>query len=312
MSRDGVSFPLVPRHRLLGLAFGTMHSARRGLGSDIAGARPYRPGDDVDAIDWAASARISAATDRDEFIVRERFADEAPRVVALCDRRPAMALYPEGLPWLHKPEAVRIALELVATSAFRARGLFGYLDLAGGEGDPFWRPPRSEAQAPLLLEDEVAARPWTGAPDNLERGFDFFKLARLTLPPGSFVFVVSDFLVTPPADSWVSLLEHRWDVVPVVIQDPTWEQSFPAVFGVTLPVVDAERGSVGTVRLTRRRARELRERRERRLAKLLADFASLGLEPVLVESADDEAVLQSFMAWVDRRLYMLQAWRRGA
>ena len=310
MSRDGVSFPLVPRHRLLGLAFGTMHSARRGLGSDIAGSRPYRPGDSLASIDWAASARLSAATDRDEFIVRERFADEAPRVVALCDRRPAMALYPEGLPWLNKPEAMRVALELIATSAFHARGLFGYLDLAGE--DAFWRPPRSEAQAPLLLEEEIANRPWTGAADNLDRGFDFFKLARLTLPPGSFVFVVSDFLVTPPADTWVSLLEHRWDVVPVVIQDPTWEQSFPPVWGVTLPVVDTERGTVGTVRLTRGRARELRERRERRLAKLLADFASLGLEPVLVEAADEEAVLQSFLAWVDRRLYMLQAWRRGA
>lgn len=311
MPRDGVAFPLVPRHRLLGLAFGTMHSARRGLGSDIAGSRPYRPGDDVSSIDWAASARLSAASDQDRFIVRERFADEAPRVVALCDRRPAMALYPEGLPWLRKPDAMRLALELIATSAFRARGLFGYLDLAGG-GEPFWRPPQSEAQASLLLDDELAGRPWSAAPDNLERGFDFFRLARLALPPGSFVFVLSDFLVTPAADAWVSLLEHRWDVVPVLIQDPTWEQTFPDVAGVTLPVVDAERDTTGTIRLTRGRARQLRERRERRLARLLADFGSLGMEAVVVESTDEEAVLQAFLAWVDRRLFMQQAWRRGA
>src|ERR687893_447379 len=101
-----------------------MHSARRGLGSDIAGSRPYRPGDDVDAIDWAASARLSAALDRDEFLVRERFTDEAPRVVVFCDRRPAMALYPPGLPWLRKPAAMQMALDLIAASAFRARGLF--------------------------------------------------------------------------------------------------------------------------------------------------------------------------------------------
>lgn len=311
MSRDGVAFPLIPRHRLLGLAFGTMHSARRGLGSDIAGSRPYSPGDDVSSIDWAASARLSAATDQDRFIVRERFADEAPRVVALCDRRPAMALYPPGLPWLRKPDAMHVALDLIATSAFRARGLFGYLDLAS-EGEPFWRPPRSEAQASLLLEDELGGRPWTAAPDNLDRGFDFFKLARLALPPGSFVFVLSDFLVPPAADAWVSLLEHRWDVVPVLIQDPTWEQTFPDVGGVTLPVVDAERGGAGTIRLTRGRARELRERRERRFSRLLADFASLGVEAVVVASADEEAVLQAFLGWVDRRSYMLQAWRRGA
>jgi len=311
VSRDGVSFPLVPRHRLLGLAFGTMHSARRGLGSDIAGTRPYRPGDDVSAIDWAASARLSAATDRDEFVVRERFADEAPRVVALCDRRPGMALYPEGLPWLRKPDAMHVALDLIATSAFRARGLFGYLDLAGS-GEPFWQPPRSEAQAELLLEDELVGRPWDAPPDNLGKGFEFFKLSRLTLPPGSFVFVLSDFLVVPRADAWVSLLEHRWDVVPVLIQDPTWEQSFPPVWGVTVPVVDAERGSVGTMRLTRRRARELQELRERRLVRLLDDFANLGLEPVVLASADPEAILQAFLGWVDRRLYMIQSWRQSA
>jgi uncharacterized protein (DUF58 family) len=95
-----LSFPLIPRFRLVGVAFGGIHSARRGLGSDVAGSRPYTTGDDVDAIDWNASAKLSLARDSDEFIVRERFADEAPRVVALCDRRPAMALYPPGLPWL--------------------------------------------------------------------------------------------------------------------------------------------------------------------------------------------------------------------
>ena len=43
-------------------------------------------------MDWAASARLSAARGTDEFIVRERFADEAPRVVVLVDRRPSMGI----------------------------------------------------------------------------------------------------------------------------------------------------------------------------------------------------------------------------
>ena len=65
-----LTFPLVPRRRLIGLSFGGMHSARRGTGSDVAGSRPYRPGDDVDSIDWAASARLSSVRDSDEFVVR--------------------------------------------------------------------------------------------------------------------------------------------------------------------------------------------------------------------------------------------------
>ena len=70
-----LTFPLVPRRRLIGLAFGLVQSARRGTGSDVASSRPYQPGDDVDTIDWAASARLSSARGTDEFIVREHFAD---------------------------------------------------------------------------------------------------------------------------------------------------------------------------------------------------------------------------------------------
>ena len=53
--RDEV-FPLVPRRRLMGLAFGTT-PRRRGVGSDVAGSRLYVRGDSMDAIDWSASAR---------------------------------------------------------------------------------------------------------------------------------------------------------------------------------------------------------------------------------------------------------------
>ena len=36
---------------VLGVAFGGMRSLRRGTGSDVAGSRPYRPGDPIDHID---------------------------------------------------------------------------------------------------------------------------------------------------------------------------------------------------------------------------------------------------------------------
>ena len=45
--RVTASFPLIPRRRVLGLAFGGLRSVRRGAGSDVAASRPYRPGDDV-------------------------------------------------------------------------------------------------------------------------------------------------------------------------------------------------------------------------------------------------------------------------
>ena len=83
------TFPLIPRRRVLGLAFGGLHSIRRGHGSDVAASRPYRPGDAMRTIDWAASARMSLARGTDEFVVREHFADEAPRVTDLGHAPPA-------------------------------------------------------------------------------------------------------------------------------------------------------------------------------------------------------------------------------
>ena len=44
-----------------------------------------------------------------------------------------------------------------------------------------------------------------------------------------------------------------------MIQDPVWEQSFPDVGGVSVPVADARDGRVELVRLSRREAVELRQ-----------------------------------------------------
>ena len=117
------AFPLVPRRPLHGLELGPFRGVRRGVGSDPAGSRPYRPGDDVRTIDWGASARLSAARGAVEFVVRERFAELAPRVVLATDRRPGMALH--APPWLPKPDVIAYAERLIADSAFRARGLVG-------------------------------------------------------------------------------------------------------------------------------------------------------------------------------------------
>jgi uncharacterized protein (DUF58 family) len=154
-------FPLIPRRRVIGLAFGGVRSVRRGIGSDVASTREYRPGDDVAWMDWAASAKLSAARGDDEFIVRERFADEAPRVVVLCDRRPSMGIEASRFRSLDKPRAMLAALDLIGTSAHAARSLTGYLDHAGGEA--FWQPPRSQR----LTDPATFERPFGAPPDTV-------------------------------------------------------------------------------------------------------------------------------------------------
>jgi uncharacterized protein (DUF58 family) len=296
------TFPLVMRRRLIGLAYGAMHSARRGMGSDVAGSRPYRPGDDIDAIDWAASARLSSAHAQDEFIVRERFAEEAPRVVLLCDRRPAMGLYPAGLPWLSKPAAMAVAGAMIAESVVRSRGLVGYLDFANGD-EPFWRPPSSKAELHHIKERHLHWPRFDAPDDNVTLGLRHLQDTRGVLTSGSLLFVLSDFLLEPEEEVWAGALERRWDLVPVLIQDPVWEASFPELGAVTVPVADPATGAVRPVRITRREARARRARNEERHAQRIAWFRGFGLEPVVVESSDHGEILAAFMAWADQRLW---------
>lgn len=296
------AFPLVPRHRLHGLELGPFRSVRRGPGSDTAGSRPYEPGDDVRTIDWAASARLSAARGADEFVVRERFAEQAPRVVVLADRRPGMALYPP--PWLDKPAVLAECERLIGESALRARGLVGLLHHA--DGLPAYLPPSGNPRVWRSREQPAAFAAPSGS---LADGLDRLAHAR-ALPAGSFLFVLSDFLDPVPPEAWLLAVARGWDVVPVVVQDPTWEASFPAeAGGLVLPVADPASGRHGLVRLSPADALARRRTNEERLAGLLAGFAELGLDPVRPDAAEPDAVLACFLAWAAARLAPLgRAW----
>jgi uncharacterized protein (DUF58 family) len=294
---SGVTFPLIPRRRVLGLPFGGLSSARRGPGSDIAGSRSYQPGDDIDRIDWAASARLSLARGSDEFIVREHFAEEAPRVIVLCDRRPSMSLFGERWPWLQKPAAILEAIRLIGDSAAAARGFVGYLDEADGE--LLWRPPRSERELGRIDLD----RPFAAPEDTVARGLRHLIEQRRDLPAGTFVFVLSDFLEEPSHDDWLHALERRLELVPVVIQDPIWEQSFPRVHGAALPLRDVETNGRDIAYLTQAEADTRREANERRLRDLLRRVRSLDMDPVLVSSHAWRDVVHSFLSWADQRLF---------
>jgi len=292
-ARERRTFPLVPRRRLSGLPFGDLPSRRRGHGTEVIGTRPYEPGDPVTTIDWFASARLSSATCGDEFVVRDRAADEAPRVALVLDRRPAMALYPPPLPWLAKREAQRQAAIAIAASAAVARADLASLDYGGGE--PWWLPP-GRRDRPWLVAARAAEAPFEAPSDNVSRALLFLGQRRTDMPGGTFLFVLSDFLEPVPADAWLDAVGHGWDVVPVVIQDPVWERSWPDVAGVGLPVADA-----GLVRLSRRRAARLKAEHEERYAAVIADLHSVGLRPLELSSAEPAAVDDTFLGWAEER-----------
>ena len=264
----GSTFPLVPVRRFEGQPGGLRRSLRRGDGDEVVGSRPYRPGDPVSTIDWATSARLSAARSTDVFVVNEHFAAETPRVAVAVDPRPAMALYGPSFPWLDKAAATDAVARLIARSARAARV--------------------------ELVEPRRAAQ-------DLGSALRGLALQTTGLPTGSFVFVVSDFLGDLDPAHWLRLRARAWDVVPVVVQDPTWEQSFPEVGGLAVPFVAAEGGAVRETWLSRREARGRRAANEERFRSLLDRFRRLGLDPVLVDSADPDLVLRAFLGWANRR-----------
>ena len=299
------TFPLVPRYRLSGLPFGGAPSLRRGHGSDVAGSRQYVRGDPISTIDWRASARLSTALGRDEFVVRERYAEEAPRVVVLADRRPAMGVYGAPFPWLSKPAAVRSATELIVHSAEAANAAIAYLDYGDADdrgGEPFWLAPSGRAMW-QRIEARHEEAPGFGAPeDGIARGLEFLPRFRSELSSGTFVFVISDFLgEVPPESAWLTAAARRWEVVPVIVQDPEWEQSFPVVGPIVIPLADPRDGQVLEVRLSRREARARREANERRRDELVAGFFTLGLDPVLLGSSNPDEVDRTFLEWAERR-----------
>jgi hypothetical protein len=220
--------------------------------------------------------------------------------VIVADRRPAMHLYPSPLPWFAKDTALREAVAASAASATAARADLAVLHF--GDGEPAWLPP---GRRPIIDTEDDAFR----APeDNVARALLFLREHRASLPPATFVFILSDFLSPPDPADWHEAIAQGWDIVPVVIQDPVWEQSFPDVGGVAVPVSDPRGGGGVLVRLSGRQARRRRDSNEERRRLLLAELESFGLEAVEIADSDGAAVDGAFIAWAEDR--RRQRWAR--
>jgi uncharacterized protein (DUF58 family) len=297
-----LAFPLISRRRLVGSPFGAQRSTRRGQGGETAGTRPYIAGDPIASIAWAASARLSAARGADEFIVREQYSEEAPVVAIVLDRRPSMALYAPPSPWLDKRRTAEIAVRAIVESADDARAVIGLFD---------GHPTRTRLLPPLrgrtqVVLGRVSRATFTAPSSGLDDAAARLLQRRRSLPPGSFVFLVSDFLGSFTAASRASLCGLGADIVPVVVQDPTWERSFPDVPGVLLPAVDVETGEPLPVRLTRGETRARTQSHEQRYDELVRRLRTAGMDPVTLDDAEPERIHRAFLAGADRRKRMLR------
>ncbi|MGZ4384077.1 MAG: DUF58 domain-containing protein [Gaiellaceae bacterium] len=297
-------FPLVPSRKSGGLEIAGRTSRRRGSGSEIASSRPYRRGDTMRLVDWAASARLSTAHASDEFVVRDHFAEDAVRVMVVVDRSPSMALFPDDLPWLHKAEVVQRAGLMILVSAAAAHALTGFAETSAA--GVAIRSPRRDRALRAWIEGRLREGAADGPRESLDVTLETLAGSALDVPSGSFVFVLSDFLPPPSPAALRAALAAGWDLIPVIVQDPLWEQSFPRVGGVTLPLADPSSGALTLVRLRSSEAEARRVANEQRMAALHESFLSLGIDPVTLSSADWKSIHGAFLAWAEGR----SAWAR--
>ena len=275
----------------------TIHSARRGTGSDVAGSRPYRRGDDVKAIDWPASAQALAGAG-DGRVRRSR----ALRRRGAADRRslrppPFDVALPAGLAVAREAARDRAALRLIGDSALAVQGYVGYLDHGAG-GDAV-----AAAAEPARRSTSSSSSGRFGAPaDALERGLEELVRHRRDVPAGTFVFVVSDFLAAPPRALWLRVLARRWTSIPVVVQDPVWEQSFPDVGGIVIPFVDPASGQAALRGADAPPRRPSGGGRTRSAAPTsFARCAASTSSRCSSRRATCASVFSAFLAWADRR-----------
>ena len=121
---------------------------------------------------------------------------------------------------------------------------------------------------------------------------------------GAFVFVISDFFDESllQGSLWGQLFDDGFDPVPVLVQDPVWEQTFLSeAGGLLLPFRDSETGLREWRRYSKRDARAQKQENEGRLARIRNIFQDAGLDWIELGTADPHTVNDKFMDWSDER-----------
>jgi len=241
---------LAVTRRLDGLLQGQHLGLLPGPGSEFAGSREYRPGEDeVRWMDWAVTARTTVPH------VREVDADRELTTWVLVDGTPSMDF---GTAEVEKRE---LAVAAVAAVGFLTAGSGNRLGAHVLRRDGVRRMPARQGRDHLLalLRDLLAAprdEPGEPAGEDLAAAMD--GLHRAALHRG-LVVVVSDFLdagdedTAPPWERALARLAARHQVLVVEVADPR-ELELPDVGLITL--VDPETGVRREVSTGNRKLRE--------------------------------------------------------
>lgn len=252
---------------------GQYHSVFKGRGLIFSDVRQYMPGDDVRAIDWNVSARMSQAHVK-------QFVEERDRTVNLVIDMSASVRF--GTRAASKRDTAAELAAMVAFSAIRNNDRVG-LYIVTDRVARFVPPKKGKKHVMRVVGEILAFEPRSRRTD-LAAGLDFLgKIARRR----SVVFLVSDFLST----GWeraMRITAQRHDLVPVVITDRV-EDALPSV-GLCMfedmetgEVVEVDTSGAGAVEY-RRRIEAQRTARDAALRRMSVDVVEVHTDRPYVDA----------------------------
>jgi uncharacterized protein (DUF58 family) len=230
--------------RIHGLVPGEFRANDLGGGLELAGVRPYQPGDDVRRMDWNVTARTAVAH------VRVHVPERALTTWLVLDVSPSMTFGTARRRKADVAEGVAIAVGHLATQRGNRLGIVTF----GGRTDRRVPPTvgRDGLLATLLVAgDEPTADPAPGTA--VATASVALRFVAATARRGGLVVIVSDF--RGPRD-WLrpmNAVAARHQVIAVQVDDPR-ESDLPDVGELTL--VDAETGREVRVDTSSARLRE--------------------------------------------------------
>jgi uncharacterized protein (DUF58 family) len=174
--------PTAPAPEVRAHLAGDRRSVYRGSGMDFEESRRYAAGDDVRYMNWRLTARFDAPFMK---VFRE---ERRPAVFIAIDRRSAMRFATRTR--LKAAQAARVAAVCAFLAADRGAAVGGLVV----ESPLRWIPTRGgQAGAMELIRAAAAACPPTTDAADTPALSHILRLMDAALPPGSELFVVSDF-----------------------------------------------------------------------------------------------------------------------
>lgn len=282
----GRPIDLVPGRRVVSPTPGEWTSPFEGKGFEPRGYRDFEIGDNPRQIHLPTSARRGVPT------IVERVALRDFKLLVVVDLDPSMAVR-QKLVILHEAAAIMLyaAWQAETTFALAVRTAEGVHTFGLGIGS------RHFYNAFRILWQLCA-----GDRGSVPKGSNIHL--RRCLPPSSMLVYCSDFLDTDGvAERTERLLRavHRYDFVPIVIQDEL-EHTFPQPGRASLlSVGDPETGAVRELWVSRRSAKDIAARNEARFAALSEQFRKRDIRHIHLAVPGVESTHAAINAFFRRR-----------